>query len=109
MSHERVICSCGRLIRQCRCIKRHADTVIPNGCDACKAAQVPELPPCPNHGQDLCGCARVPEDIIRSVSVIRLESAPYHGKLPEGALDRIREHLTAELDRLILEALVCGR
>lgn len=44
-----------------------------------------------------------------SLTTITVRSEPYRGELPKGALDRIHEHLKAELDRLISEALVCGR
>lgn len=38
MSHGIWKCSCGALIKQCRCIGPHPVHVIPNGCKACQDA-----------------------------------------------------------------------
>lgn len=36
--HGKVVCSCGTVMAQCRCMENHgAYKVIQNGCDACKA------------------------------------------------------------------------
>lgn len=79
--------------------------------------------PCP-HGLDVvCDCAylcircmdRHPQapdnDWSEPLSVTRvvLDSEPYHGRLSEGAFERIQERLRAELDRMISEALVGNR
>ena len=36
MTHGILMCSCGRIILQCRCIGPHTPQVIPNGCERCK-------------------------------------------------------------------------
>ena len=33
--HYLVKCSCGTVLRQCRCIGPRTETIIPNGCDNC--------------------------------------------------------------------------
>lgn len=38
MNHFRLVCSCGRIIAQCRCPGPHPERVIPDGCAECDAA-----------------------------------------------------------------------
>ncbi len=42
--HGRIVCTCGRVLAQCRCIKKegHTTTVVKNGCPECqrKAAEI---------------------------------------------------------------------
>lgn len=44
-THEKIVCSCGRVIRQCRCMESGKNVrTVPNGCDKCQgkvAAIVP--------------------------------------------------------------------
>lgn len=35
--HERLVCSCGAVIAQCRCMEPKTDKVVQDGCEACKA------------------------------------------------------------------------
>jgi hypothetical protein len=43
-THERVVCSCGTLISQCRCFGPKRDTVRQNGCAVCAARQTAVTP-----------------------------------------------------------------
>jgi hypothetical protein len=36
--HERLVCSCGSVIRQCRCPAPKTDQLVENGCKQCKEA-----------------------------------------------------------------------
>lgn len=42
MSHFTTKCSCGTVISQCRCFsKDKIETIVPNGCEKCKAESAP--------------------------------------------------------------------
>lgn len=39
--HERLVCSCGAVIAQCRCMEPKTDRVVQRGCEKCKASAPP--------------------------------------------------------------------
>lgn len=41
--HERLVCSCGAVIMQCRCIEPKTDKIVQLGCEPCKALRVSVL------------------------------------------------------------------
>jgi hypothetical protein len=44
--HEKVVCSCGAIIMQCRCMHEKVLRVVQNGCERCKL-KAPEKEPFP--------------------------------------------------------------
>lgn len=90
--HEIVKCSCGTIIRQCRCIGPHTVRVVDRGCDACLAvsarldqivAALPEGEPGTLFGRPM---VEVPEAEFRSraglLSAVTPVGVQHQGEVP---------------------------
>lgn len=75
--HEIVKCSCGTVIRQCRCIGPKVTRVIPHGCTACQvriATQAHPVYPYQNHAVTSGSVSYPPTyTITRPVESLRAE------------------------------------
>lgn len=57
--HERLVCSCGAVIMQCRCFEPKTDRVAQDGCNACKTKKIGAAPACDSRWTDGFGQVHV--------------------------------------------------
>ena len=43
--HEKVVCQCGRVVRQCRCVSPDKTVTIVPQCPSCVAVRLPSVTP----------------------------------------------------------------